>query len=845
MILQKEILVVIVARNPFSALSAVRAAGEKGYIVDLVAISRKQQAFNAVFQSKYVRNFTEIVSIYQEDDGERNLLDELLKYDKQQYAQMVLVPTDNYTAYVVDSNREQLQDHYVMPFVKRDRTDSFAYYMDKTVQSRLAMECGLNVPKEWIISLEEQIVIPEDMIYPCFCKSLASTNKNEQRKDECSDEEELKEYLYEMRRRPKRPFTAVLVQEFLNIDREFSVAGVCMGDNVYMPAMIEKTNFAEDDEDQILEGKIVPVNKLNHVKTSIENLLKKLNYHGLFEIELNVVNDEIYFNDLNLCGSMVNDAYRMCGINFYQILIESLLQYKLAIEDTASVEKVKRFVDGQVLWNDYVNGFVTKEEQEEMLQFADFVLVFDENDPTPNDILKKIIVRQEKRGRISGIKRIIKSFIKAYIFPPLRKVKHILLRYPQTKRKNRRKDDSEYPRVMIVGRNYCSNLCMAKAVGEAGYEVEILRIFQRKPRRKNIMKKLKPDAYSKYVKAYHVCISRRSIRIANRLKGLRDENRKMLLIPTDDFVAHITDAYYEDLKEFYLLPNINDLEGEINRMMSKDVQKELALKAGLPVLGSCVIRTENGQFDIPESVKYPCFIKPNISKNGSKTKMRKCDTEDELRCALEEISETRDVEMLVEDYVEIAKEYSLLGISTKEGTIGPGFFVAEEGGEKEHRGVAVIGKVLPCSKMQNLIDDLIRFVDSINYEGLYDIDLIETVDGSVYFVELNVRFGGSGHAITESGVNLPGMFADYMLKNKPIDMNCILEDSGKRFISEKILIEEFAKGRLTWSRVREHMNSVEIHFIKDKKDFKPYKHFRKFYMGAWLLGVVRKARGEE
>ena len=91
--------------------------------------------------------------------------------------------------------------------------------------------------------------------------------------------------------------------------------------------------------------------------------------------------------------------------------------------------------------------------------------------------------------------------------------------------------------------------------------------------------------------------------------------------------------------------------------------------------------------------------------------------------------------------------------------------------------------------IQPLIDNLIKFVASLNYEGLYDVDLIETADGKMYFVELNMRFGASGYAVTQSGVNLPGMFADYMLLNKPIDMNVVLEDAGKTFINEKIMTD--------------------------------------------------------
>ena len=99
------------------------------------------------------------------------------------------------------------------------------------------------------------------------------------------------------------------------------------------------------------------------------------------------------------------------------------------------------------------------------------------------------------------------------------------------------------------------------------------------------------------------------------------------------------------------------------------------------------------------------------------------------------------------------------------------------------------GRILPCSDFQPLVDDLIKFVNSLGYEGLYDVDLIESVNGKMYFVEINMRFGASGYAVTKCGVNLPGMYADYMLTGKPLDMGCKVTP-GKTFVSEKVLIEE-------------------------------------------------------
>lgn len=453
--------------------------------------------------------------------------------------------------------------------------------------------------------------------------------------------------------------------------------------------------------------------------------------------------------------------------------------------------------------------------------------------------IKKITFKR----RVKRIKRRLKIYRRRKISPIIRRLKPIILRYPQTKKENARDPKSEKPRVLVAGRTYGSNLCMARSLGEAGYEVESLRIFQRRPRRRNLMKRLKPDAYSKYVKAYHVCISKkRDERVLQSLKKIADPQRKMLLVPVDDLVAGIVDEYLEELKELYILPNIDNKAGELSRLMSKGIQKELAAKAGLPVINSCIIRTENEKFEIPESVKYPCFIKPNISNNSFKTKMKKCDSYEELKDTLAEYSKTYDIEWLVEDYVEIGNEYSVLGLSTKECVVAPGFFVAEEGGQKEHRGVALIGRLLSCSEYRPLIDSIVNFISSLKYEGLFDVDLIETIDGKMYFVELNLRFGGSGYAVTQSGVNLPGMYADYIFFSKAIDAGCEIKNVGKTFVNEKIMIDEYTKDRINFSKVRHCLKDNDIYFIKNDYDKGPYRHFSKFYLIALFTRTLYKVK---
>ncbi len=851
-------LVVVLSRNYPTGLSVIRSIGAAGYTVDLVASAYKAGNSKIAAKSKYVRHSVEVVSPKVKDAEDVQLLDELLKYAGTCEKKPVLFPTDDYTTSVMDQNREELEEIFIMPTIVGGENGCLTKCMDKTFQAALAKEAGLLTPQEWIFSLEEEIVIPHDMIYPCFCKPIESVTGYKKEMAVCQNRSELRRHLKKLKR--KFSHRHILVQEFLEIDYEIDLSGVCIDQEIIIPAIIKKTNVAKYERGVTLAGKVVPFDEIGEIKEKIIHMLKAFHYFGMFDMEFNVVGDKIYFNEVNLRSGGPNYAYFASGVNLPAVFVKAAKGETYSEAEKAVTEYGKTFVYEKVAWDDYFHGFMTKKELKACIEAADITLLCNEDDKAPGRLFEKNMRKRAYRNKMKKLRRAMKPAalkksikrtarrtirrtirkIKRTFRQPLRRLKYKLLGYPQSKVENKRCNSvSDKPRVIVAGRNYCSNLCMARSLGEAGYEVEVLKIFQIRPHFGRLQKYLKPDAYSKYVKAYHICVTRRkSYRIIRKLERIADKNRKMLLIPADDLVANAADEYYERLSKKYYVPNVNEMAGEIQRLMSKGEQKKLAEEAELPILNSCVIKAYHGRFKIPESVNYPCFVKPNISKNSSKSRMRRCENEEELRDCLKEFSARKRIEMLVEDFVEIDQEYAILGLSTKDCVVSPGFFVTEIGGHKERRGVALQGRVLPCSEEQELIDKINAFIKTLNFEGLFDVDLIKTKEGKMYFVELNLRFGASGYAITKSGVNLPGMFADYMLLNKPVDPDCAVKETGKCFVSEKILFDECLNGYVTKKERKNLLKSADIHFIMNEQDPIPYKHFCKCYKAAPFLNVV-------
>lgn len=833
-------LVVVLSRNYATGLSIVRSLGAAGFTVDLVASVHKEGNSKVTAASKYIRNHTEVISGKNNEYGKTQLFQELLRY-RGLVNKPILFPVDDYTAAVTDEFKVELESIFIMPNID-DGKGSIMEYMDKTVQEQLARAAGMNVPLSWTFDLREEIAIPEDMIYPCFCKPLESFSGNKTDIAKCETEEELITHLTNLKIKESK--RSVMVQEFLNIDDEIDFSGLCLRDKVIIPAIIRKTRVAQYEKGVTLAGKIHPFEELDEeLRNQIVETLKNFKYFGMFDMELNIVGDKIYFNEVNLRSGGPNYAYFMSGVNLPAIFVKEAL----GLGHNESEESVREyglsFVYDKVAWEDYSHLYLNRSQLNQLLNSADFKLLDNEDDPNPGKVFLQNIEESSKATRKK--ERVIKTRLK--VRPVLGPVKRVVFRYPQTKPGNRRDPNGEKPRVLVVGRNYCSNLCMAKSLGEAGYDVEIVRVYQAQTRLTDVMRNIKPDAFSKYVKAYYICVtSRRPMALVNRLIEIADTRKKMLIIPADDLAADIIDENMTLLRDYYLLPNINNTPGEISKLMDKGYQKQLAREFGLEVVNSCVIKTVKGQFEIPDTVTYPCFIKPNISKNASKKRIRKCDSKEELEAALREFSIKKDIEMIVEDYVEIDREYSLLGLSTKDGVVGPGFFVAEEGGQEEHRGVALKGRILEVDEYKELIDKLIAFVATLQFNGLYDIDLIKTTDGHMYFVELNMRYGASGYAVTECGANLPAMFADYMFYGKPIDNNCKITTPNKTFVSEKVVIDEYRMDRITWEQVKHAMSSADIYFIKDSRDRRPYNHFKKHYLEARRLrNLDRKMQADE
>ena len=388
-------------------------------------------------------------------------------------------------------------------------------------------------------------------------------------------------------------------------------------------------------------------------------------------------------------------------------------------------------------------------------------------------------------------------------------------------------------RVVVIGHGYTSRLSIIRSVGTAGYDVDVVVIYFGK----NVPNEKPLDCFSKYVsKVLYSPSGDEEALVQLLLNNYRDCAQKPILVPESDFAVKTLDSNLNRLKDQFFIPNIDDAEGVIVTWMDKQKQKDQARALGLDVANCARITISGGKYTIPETINYPCFPKP---VDGGKRGLGRCDNKEALDKTLRYMATIRNMDVLVEDYLNIDKEYALVGFSDGKDVVIPAILHNEQMAHGGHFGVAKKGKVLPVAGYEPLIEKFKQLILSIGFVGLFDIDFLEC-QGKFYFDEINLRFGGSGYAVTKAGCNLPAMMANCFSGHKNDDTWQL--KAPLSFANERTCLDDWYYGFISFEEYNDDIDNADICFIKDEDDSAPYKayvkHVRKLRFKHFIKHII-------
>lgn len=368
--------------------------------------------------------------------------------------------------------------------------------------------------------------------------------------------------------------------------------------------------------------------------------------------------------------------------------------------------------------------------------------------------------------------------------------------------------------VVVIGQNYCTSLGIIKALGEAGFRVEVGRRTIGRSRFST------PDMRSKYVnKSVFLCTGTDRDMICSLTESFASPHDRKVLIPSDDFCTALVDRNYDELSRSFILPNAKNKQGAVSRLMDKSIQNELARKSGIKVAESLIITVSSeGNFVIPENTPYPCLIKPIASVGHPKSCIQKCENREDLIRKILKVARKQDCSMLVEQFIDIEKEYTIPGIAIGDDVIIPAVIEKLRTGEGDHKGVTVSGRVRNSNIIGDIVGRLKSFVSETGYQGIFDIEILQSKN-ELFFNEINMRNGAAGYSLTKSGVNLPAMYAGYMMKLPAFHVTERLT-SERTFVNEKAALDNYLGGFCSLRTLIKTIRSADIRFLLDACDIK-------------------------
>lgn len=393
-------------------------------------------------------------------------------------------------------------------------------------------------------------------------------------------------------------------------------------------------------------------------------------------------------------------------------------------------------------------------------------------------------------------------------------------------------------KVVVIGHSTTLRLGTVRAIAELGCEITVVVLTwgSRWTKRLNTQKPF--DCYSKYITHLHYCLATdKEALIRLLLDKCKEAEQKVILLPTSDFSTVVLDENRARLTEYFLFPHIAGTAKSIHYWMDKERQKELAREIGLNVPAAHVVTIQNRSYTLPEGISYPCFTKALVTLVGGKQCFNRCNNRQELYCALDAIATKRDAQILVEDFKEIETEYAILGFSDgKEVVISGVVHMLSQ--TASHFGVAMTGKIMPIAGFELIIDQFKEFVRRIGFVGIFDIDFYHS-EGQFYFGEMNLRFGGSGYAVTKQGVNLPAMLVRH-LRGEEISGMKMQIDTTATYVNERMCEDDWYRGLITSAQYRQILASADISFVRDEKDPKPQKIFARMHRMLPAKRFLRK-----
>ncbi len=285
--------VIVLGNDHTNTLGLTQVLGREGfYVIDVVWGRRR----GYVKASRYCKEF------YSSHTPEECI--NLLLTIPFSGVRIPIIASCDDAACVLESHRKKLSDRFLFEHSKGQY--SINELMDKHLQVALAKEAGLTVPGTWG-STEEHL-----FSYPVLLKPEVSHFGAK------SDIRICNTYMdYIREKNSLNDKTRFVVQKYIERDYEISILGCSLSNGeVYIPCVENKLTLFPPKVGLECLANMQPLDD-NELKKAITNLLRKMEYVGLFSVEMMHCKQDglYYFTEINLRNDGANSFVYKYGVN--------------------------------------------------------------------------------------------------------------------------------------------------------------------------------------------------------------------------------------------------------------------------------------------------------------------------------------------------------------------------------------------------------------------------------------------------------------------------------------------------------------------------------------------------
>ena len=287
--------------------------------------------------------------------------------------------------------------------------------------------------------------------------------------------------------------------------------------------------------------------------------------------------------------------------------------------------------------------------------------------------------------------------------------------------------------LVIGGGNHHNALGVVRALGQRGYDVELITIGSL---HKNYI------ACSRYVSKHHALADIKELAAYLLYRDPKDE--KEIVISCADAVTEHLNQHHDQLTKRYVLPGVEQ-QGKMVKLMDKTTMIAMAARHGIQAPPIWNLPDDRAQ------VTFPCITKSYVSSHGGKVDIVICQNGGQLDAFLGQNTDN----VFAQPYIDKKEEVQFIGCSINGGAevIIPGMTRVLRSQPNTNTGFLEYG---PIDVFYNdTVQRSKAYIKDCGYSGLFSIEFIRGKDDQIYFLETNFRNDGNAYSVTASGVNLP------------------------------------------------------------------------------------------